>query len=347
MSIFSKPSPELFGNTFESVDDALSGLENEVESLAGDAPSSFGMDEDYGSDGLFSQYGQDNTALVTDRGEDASARIVVSAGLEAAIGQAFNPSLLQTMPKFVEWVNSVFPDFVLDQSFISKKGTTEARDIARQFTTQVFVVGGDRLSAADWGQMTQDEKIDFVNQAVGSSVFLNHADSIDQLSAAWDRVSAANGWVEKAKAAGSGWWAAAKAFWGQDVWPAVKGLLPWTDEQDLNMTAMIYFAGHKVWGAANWVSSGAGSALSAMDPYPKIVKQIDDAYASVGGFTATESAPQVRASAPVLDVPAPPAGGYAEESIPAGNSGMLPRPETILAFGYVVAAAPTLLKALF
>jgi hypothetical protein len=339
-STFAPLTSDVFGA--DDLDVELSGLEAEVDGAAGG--DAFGLDE-FG-EGLFSQYGQDNTALATDRGEDATPRIEVPAGLEVALGQAFNPGFLQTMPKFVEWARSFFPDFVIDRTFISGKGTTEAQDMARQFVSQVYpMANGDRVSAADWGQLSPDEKMDFVNQVIGSSVFGNHADSLDQVSEGWDKVLAAKGWTEKLKAAGSGWWETTKAFWGQDVWPLVKGLFPWTEEEDFNFTAMVYFSGHKVWGATNWISSSAGSAVSGMDPYPKIIAQIDAAYASVSGFVPTASAPTVRSSQ-VVDVPTPPVGGYAEESIPTGESSMLPRPETILAVGYLIAAVPTLVRAL-
>lgn len=336
MSLFRSETDDLFGG-LDGVDADLDSLESEVEAISGGAAS-------YGADDLFSHYGA-GTALVTDRGDDAGSRIEVPAGLEVALGQAFNPGFLQKMPRFVEWARSFFPDFIVDQTYISGKGSKEARDMAHQFVTQVYTMqNGDRVSAADWGQLSADEKVDFVNQVVGSSVFLNHLDSYDQMTEAWDKVLKADGWWEKLKAAGSGWWDTAKAWWTDDIWTAIKGVLPWSDEQNLNETALVYFVGHKAWAAANWASPSAGSAASGMDPYPKIIAQIDAAYASVGGFTPTADAPTERTV--VVDVPTPPTGGYADESIPAGEAGFFPRPETILAFGYTLAALPTLLKAL-
>lgn len=341
MSIFSRTALPTFDDAFGAdIDDDLAGLDAEVEAEAGEQ---FGA-EDFGN-GVFGHYGADpGTALATDLGEDAPARITLPEGAETALAKAFNPDFLNDIPGWLDWCRSFIPDFMLNQTALSRNGIVEAGDLARHFIHDSYVIDGVSMGAGNWPSMTDAQKMQFVNEVCLSAILFNHPDSLDVLSAEWDKIKAAKGAWGTTKAIASGWWATAKSFWVDDVGPAIWGALPFTQEQDFNQLAYAYWAGHKVHGAVGWASTAAASGIQGFDPYPEIVAQINDVFAALG-LQATPDERTYTAPEPGPQVPQPPAGGYAEDFMAAGDSGMLPRPQTVLAAGYLIAVAPTLIRA--
>jgi hypothetical protein len=355
MSIFSRTALPTFDDAFGAdIDDDLAGLDAEVEAEAGEQ---FGADEDFGEEafgaedfgnGVFGYYGVDPSALArsTDLGEDAPNRITLPAGAETALAKAFNPDFLNNIPGWLDWVRSFIPDFLLDQSAVSRNGIQEARDLAREFIKNSYEIDGVVRGAGNWPTMSDAQKMQFINEVCLSAILFNHPDSLDELSATWDKVKEAQGAWDMTKAVGSGWWRVFKAFWMKDVWPLLRGALPFTDQQNFNQLAYAYWASHKTYGAVDWVSTTVSSGLNAFDAYPEIKDQIDAAFAAFDiQATKDERTYVPPAPAPQVEVPTPPAGGYAEESMPTGDSGMLPRPQTVLAAGYLIAVAPTLFRA--
>ena len=333
MSLFSRTilSDDSFGDSGleieedygSDIDDDLAELDNEVEEEA-----SFG-------NGLFTAYGANPAS---DLGDDAMARIDAPEESETfrQISLAFNPSFLTG--KWAQMIGKAIPDSLQKYTYISQTGDPEARDLARNFVTQVYEIDGVRMGADNWMSMTDAQKEEFVNYIIRGSIFLNHFDAGDKFGEAWDEAVAASGIVEKLKAAGAGWYKVAKAFWTEDIWTAFKGLLP-TQEQNWNGLAYTYWAGHKWRQLASMVLPDM-LVPNWVDGYPEIIASLNTIAPS---FTATRDAPSYRPSVISETVFV---ATFPVEEMATGESGMLPQPQTILGIGYLVAVAPTLFKAI-
>lgn len=347
MSLFKEylpvqPSSDVFGASATEEDDAidaeLAQLENEVSTTAY-AGHHFGghhfAGRRYGGIGPNSDYAF-GVAAPAARGEDAPiiATSTPDQGGVDALARAFQPDLYNY--RVFDWLQGMLPG-ALEPDWIA-----EARELGLALQHQASFAAW----AADPTALTIDQKTDILNELFIHNMLFNNPDALEVITTGLGNAYTA--WmkdhpVDALQALAGGAWSGLKTYISADLWPVLKGLVPGSTEQNVNLLAFLYRFGHAyantVRAAIPFGKDYVERVVDYFDKYDEIIATIDAAVAS--GYVRPAAASS--APAPVSSLPVPGWSSPVEEIAPGtGVSGV--RPATILAVGYAAVAGLALMR---